>query len=153
MLCPVLTPVCLIHGPPLCCTPPCGLQFFEVDSRQVLQRKKEALDAVLPGWRRDLRRPSFAEGVAPCTRSLCPCNPLAESAVAGAANSCLFSHLNRVCMRLVAMCLPCPPAVDFGGSLKQLITELTAAGFNPSARCCVVAEGLLCYLEQVGWQC
>lgn len=41
-------------------------------------------------------------------------------------------------------------AVDFGGSLKSLITELTAAGFDPSARCCVLAEGLLPYLSQVG---
>lgn len=43
-------------------------------------------------------------------------------------------------------------AVDFGSdcSLKLLLTELTGAGFDPSERCCVVAEGLLPFLSQVG---
>ncbi|KAL4857081.1 putative S-adenosyl-L-methionine-dependent methyltransferase [Chlorella vulgaris] len=76
-----------------------GVQFYEVDSRQAVQRKKEALDALLPGWRRAARRPRFVE-------------------------------------------------VDFSGSVKALITELTGAGFDPSLRCTVVAEGLLAYLSQ-----
>ncbi|KAI3425332.1 hypothetical protein D9Q98_009096 [Chlorella vulgaris] len=76
-----------------------GVQFYEVDSRQAVQRKKEALDALLPSWRRAARRPRFVE-------------------------------------------------VDFSGSVKALITELTGAGFDPSLRCTVVAEGLLAYLSQ-----
>ncbi|PRW33577.1 methyltransferase [Chlorella sorokiniana] len=40
--------------------------------------------------------------------------------------------------------------VDFSSdsSLKLLLTELTGAGFDPSERCCVVAEGLLPFLSQ-----
>jgi O-methyltransferase involved in polyketide biosynthesis len=50
----------------------------------------------------------------------------------------------------VLACLPSNrPAVDFSGSVKALITELTGAGFDPSLRCTVVAEGLLAYLSQV----
>jgi hypothetical protein len=121
-----------------------------VDSRQVLQRKKEALDAVLPGWRRDMRRPSFAEGVTSCTPL---CQPICRQSWLALQQTAASSLSLCLDARECNMPLPSPPAVDFGGSLKQLITELTAAGFNPSARCCVVAEGLLCYLEQVGGQC
>lgn len=50
-------------------------------------------------------------------------------------------------------------AVDLSSAsaLKLLVTELTgAAGFNPAAHCCVVAEGLLPYLgpaELAGLMC
>lgn len=46
---------------------------------------------------------------------------------------------------------PGSPAVDFASdsALKLLLTELTGAGFDPSERCCVVAEGLLPFLSQV----
>lgn len=38
-------------------------------------------------------------------------------------------------------------AVDLlGGSHLELITRLTAEGFDPQRRCCLVAEGLLPYL-------
>lgn len=49
-------------------------------------------------------------------------------------------------------CSNLPLAVDFGSdsSIKLLLTELTGAGFDPSERCCVVAEGLLPFLSQVG---
>jgi hypothetical protein len=58
-----------IVPPNRCSDVPCALfvtsppfQFYEVDSRQAVQRKKEALDALLPGWRRAARRPRFVEG-------------------------------------------------------------------------------------------
>ena len=37
-------------------------QFFEVDAREVVRRKKQALDALLPGWRSAACRPRFVEG-------------------------------------------------------------------------------------------
>lgn len=41
-----------------------------------------------------------------------------------------------------------PPPVDLStpSGLKSLITELTAAGFDPSQRCIVIGEGVLPYL-------
>lgn len=58
-----------IVPPNRCSDVPCALfvtsppfQFYEVDSRQAVQRKKEALDALLPSWRRAARRPRFVEG-------------------------------------------------------------------------------------------
>ena len=90
-----------------------AVQFFEVDSRQVLQRKRETLDAVLPAWRRDLRRPTFAEG-APAPLHLHPlpltCDPQGEPAVIAAGRD-LVNHpasLNCVCVCFAACACPCP---------------------------------------------
>lgn len=50
------------HPSPCSPPPPCRLQFYEVDSREAVSKKKAALDAVLPGWRAAARRPRFVEG-------------------------------------------------------------------------------------------
>lgn len=53
----------LTAGLPAAPAPPASLpQFYEVDSRPALQRKKQLLDEVLPGWRHAALRPRFAEG-------------------------------------------------------------------------------------------
>lgn len=44
---------------------PPALQFYEVDSRAEVVRKKAALDAVVPGWHRAAQRPRFVEGKPP----------------------------------------------------------------------------------------
>lgn len=41
---------------------PSCLQFYEVDSRPAVQRKKQLLDELLPGWRHAAQRPRFVEG-------------------------------------------------------------------------------------------
>lgn len=110
------------------------VQFFEVDARDVLQRKKEALDAVLgPAWRTAARRPRFVEGKRRRPWRLC----LLASQLAR-------DHACTTCINL-GPSLFLLPTVDFASESGRmcLLTNLTGAGFDPSARCCVVAEGLL----------
>ena len=122
-------------------------QFYEVDSRPALQRKKQLLDEVLLGWRHAALRPRFAEGGSCCRQR----EPYAVQ-LRGARICALGLPRSTCTLPTSCACSNLPLAVDFGSdsSLKLLLTELTGAGFDPSERCCVVAEGLLPFLSQVG---
>lgn len=126
-----------------------------------MARKEAALDAVLPGWRHAAQRPRFVEGKccgAVLQRSL-PLAPTPSFCIFPSDWPCSQRHLQ--CGRVLISCPLCLAvlschqislrclslAVDLLAGSLDLIPRLTAAGFDPSQRCCIVGEGLLPYLS------